>query len=496
MIYKYDNFLRPLTEYDNSIKIIDSLNNIKYSIDPFVINNVLVSNNLIIINLRSKVIKLNFSSKNEAILALPRIKEQIDYLTNKTPKQVDKEVKKYVENVFEEVNVIVGPTGPAGIDGLIGATGATGIDGLIGVTGATGIDGLIGATGPQGEIGATGPQGATGAAGDGIIGFIFTDTVNGFEIGTVDHKQTSIGNYTIEGSGNLEHEMPLVSGRLVNEAYVTSAIASIVGVTGPQGVTGSQGEIGLTGLTGATGPQGEIGLTGVTGATGPQGATGAAGDGIIGFIFTDTVNGFEIGTVDHKQTSIGNYTIEGSGNLEHEMPLVSGRLVNEAYVTSAIASIPTSSPFINSNVEYSHTGNAFETVVYEVPIPIDTILGTEKIDLELAYYKVGTGGIATVRAYVGTTNNPTASVFIGGLQLSSAANLSARFRRRMLIKSLTSQRIFNPTNLSSPTDYGVSSTLSTLSINFGLDQILFFTIQNGSTLDITRIEDIYINIIR
>ncbi len=384
MIYKYDNFLRPLTEYDNSIKIIDSLNNIKYSIDPFVINNVLVSNNLIIINLRSKVIKLNFSSKNEAILALPRIKEQIDYLTNKTPKQVDKEVKKYVENVFEEVNVIVGPTGPAGIDGLIGATGATGIDGLIGVTGATGIDGLIGATGPQGEIGATGPQGATGAAGDGIIGFIFTDTVNGFEIGTVDHKQTSIGNYTIEGSGNLEHEMPLVSGRLVNEAYVTSAIASI----------------------------------------------------------------------------------------------------------------PTSSPFINSNVEYSHTGNAFETVVYEVPIPIDTILGTEKIDLELAYYKVGTGGIATVRAYVGTTNNPTASVFIGGLQLSSAANLSARFRRRMLIKSLTSQRIFNPTNLSSPTDYGVSSTLSTLSINFGLDQILFFTIQNGSTLDITRIEDIYINIIR
>jgi len=102
MIYKYDNFLRPLTEYDNSIKIIDSLNNIKYSIDPFVINNVLVSNNLIIINLRSKVIKLNFSSKNEAILALPRIKEQIDYLTNKTPKQVDKEVKRYVENVFEE----------------------------------------------------------------------------------------------------------------------------------------------------------------------------------------------------------------------------------------------------------------------------------------------------------------------------------------------------------------------------------------------------------
>ncbi|MGU9539452.1 hypothetical protein ACQX0N_10810 [Clostridium tepidum] len=57
----------------------------------------------------------------------------------------------------------------------------------------------------------------------------------------------------------------------------------ITGATGPQGVTGSTGPQGVTGATGPQGVTGPTGPQGVTGATGPQGVTGATGpQGITG----------------------------------------------------------------------------------------------------------------------------------------------------------------------------------------------------------------------
>ena len=47
MSYSYDKFLRPLTESDKSIKILDNSNIVKYTIDPFAIVNLLATNNII-----------------------------------------------------------------------------------------------------------------------------------------------------------------------------------------------------------------------------------------------------------------------------------------------------------------------------------------------------------------------------------------------------------------------------------------------------------------
>ncbi|MBK7148175.1 MAG: tail fiber domain-containing protein [Bacteroidetes bacterium] len=58
----------------------------------------------------------------------------------------------------------VGPTGPAGANGLQGSTGDTGPQGLQGLTGPTGD------TGPQGLQGITGPTGPLGAAGGDLSG--------------------------------------------------------------------------------------------------------------------------------------------------------------------------------------------------------------------------------------------------------------------------------------------------------------------------------------
>ncbi len=81
MSYSYNKFLRPITSSDKSIKILDDTNDIKYTIDPFAIQNVSISNNILKINLKSKrIISLHFSTINEAKLALTRIQIQIDTL--------------------------------------------------------------------------------------------------------------------------------------------------------------------------------------------------------------------------------------------------------------------------------------------------------------------------------------------------------------------------------------------------------------------------------
>ena len=98
MSYSYDKFLRPITTSDKSIKILDDTNDIKYTIDPFVITNAAAINNILRISLRSlKVILLSFSSKNEAKIALTRLQQQIDTLTTKVPILIDKDIQNYIQ---------------------------------------------------------------------------------------------------------------------------------------------------------------------------------------------------------------------------------------------------------------------------------------------------------------------------------------------------------------------------------------------------------------
>jgi hypothetical protein len=127
MSYSYDKFLRPITTSDKSIKILDNTNDIKYTIDPFVITNIAAINNILRISLRSlKVILLDFSTKNEAKIALTRLQQQIDTLTTKVPILIDKDIQNYIQYQIEQIGIIVGPTGSQGVTGSIGPQGVTG----------------------------------------------------------------------------------------------------------------------------------------------------------------------------------------------------------------------------------------------------------------------------------------------------------------------------------------------------------------------------------
>ncbi|CAG7581578.1 MAG: triple helix repeat-containing collagen [uncultured marine phage] len=86
-----------------------------------------------------------------------------------------------------EANLVVGITGPQGIQGEIGPTGSQGIQGEIGPTGSQGIQGEIGPTGSQGiqgEVGATGPQGPLGDTVDQVYFRGISNNTSNYNTGT------------------------------------------------------------------------------------------------------------------------------------------------------------------------------------------------------------------------------------------------------------------------------------------------------------------------
>jgi len=155
MSYSYDRFLRPITSTDRNIQILDNTGIIKYTINPFSIVDSMVSNNLLKINLKgARIITINFSTSNEAKLALPRLQAQIDTLTQKTPLVIDKEIKNYIDS-------LVGGTGTSGTSGSSGISG-------VGATGSSGTSGSSGAAGSSGSSGSSGISGGSYNYSNGI----------------------------------------------------------------------------------------------------------------------------------------------------------------------------------------------------------------------------------------------------------------------------------------------------------------------------------------
>lgn len=106
MSYSYDKFLRPLTTTDRNIQIIDNNGIVNYTVNPFSVLDIMISNNILKINLRSKrVISIPFSTTNESKLAISKLQEQLDYLKSKVPGFIDKQIENYVEDKISSVDV-------------------------------------------------------------------------------------------------------------------------------------------------------------------------------------------------------------------------------------------------------------------------------------------------------------------------------------------------------------------------------------------------------
>ena len=171
MSFSYDKFLRPLTSSDRNIIIIDDNGKPVYTINPYSILNVRVSNNLLQINLKSKnVISIPFSTTNESKNAIVLFQNQVDLLIEKTPGFIDKQIENYVDSV------IVGATGGSGTSGTSGTSGESG------TSGSSGTSGEPGTSGSSGTSGESGTSGVTGATGPGYE----WNFVNGLSINSLD----------------------------------------------------------------------------------------------------------------------------------------------------------------------------------------------------------------------------------------------------------------------------------------------------------------------
>ena len=98
MAYKLENFLVQVSGTDRLLKIKESSGIIKHTIDGFSITSLRAINNIVKIITKSSTIDLDFSTTNEARIALSRIQAQIDLLKEKPPIFLDKKISNYLSD--------------------------------------------------------------------------------------------------------------------------------------------------------------------------------------------------------------------------------------------------------------------------------------------------------------------------------------------------------------------------------------------------------------
>jgi hypothetical protein len=119
MNFSLDTFLKPLTPNDLVIRIYNSSGVLYNSTNPFSIIRTYASNNVLNINLnRNQIIKLNFSTSDDAGKALSKLQSQIDILKTKTPAIVDTKIQNQVNALREVVDRVVF-SGPSNVVTLI-----------------------------------------------------------------------------------------------------------------------------------------------------------------------------------------------------------------------------------------------------------------------------------------------------------------------------------------------------------------------------------------
>ena len=100
MIYTWNTFLKPLSNESRNISI--SGMNEKFIINPFFATSPHITNNILKIKTKDHTIDLQFSSPNEAKLALRELQNQIDILKNKKPINTNA----YIDNIVSSAHHI------------------------------------------------------------------------------------------------------------------------------------------------------------------------------------------------------------------------------------------------------------------------------------------------------------------------------------------------------------------------------------------------------
>lgn len=100
MAYNINTFLKPLSQSDRLIQIIDSNGVVKYSINPFTVKNTFVRGNVIYISLNSdREILIDFRNQTESRQAIVLLESQLETLRNKAPNYIDRIIEEYIHGI-------------------------------------------------------------------------------------------------------------------------------------------------------------------------------------------------------------------------------------------------------------------------------------------------------------------------------------------------------------------------------------------------------------
>jgi len=229
MAYSLSTFLKPLSQTDTSIQIMDTDLIIRWTVNPFTVNNLYVQNNLVKISLSShREIVIDFRTTNEAKEAILRLKSVLEVLRNKTPQYIDKIIEEYINgiglsysngNLYVNANLIPGLTNTYTIGNyqtdwkdLFVSTSSIYIGGV--TLSSDGENLLVNGSLVSG-VGATGPQGSTGPAG---IGGVIVD-----EVILLNNVTGGYSNWTADYTSS--------GGDVEITAYITGYVSNTSSVT-------------------------------------------------------------------------------------------------------------------------------------------------------------------------------------------------------------------------------------------------------------------------
>ena len=100
MAYSLSTFLKPLSQTDTSVQIMNSDMVVKWTINPFTVKNVFLQNNLVKISLNSdREVVLDFRTTNESKQAIVKLQSALEVLRNKTPQYIDKIIEEYIHGI-------------------------------------------------------------------------------------------------------------------------------------------------------------------------------------------------------------------------------------------------------------------------------------------------------------------------------------------------------------------------------------------------------------
>jgi hypothetical protein len=147
---------------------------------------------------------------------------------------------------------------------------------------------------------------------------------------------------------------------------------------------------------------------------------------------------------------------------------------------------------LKSITDVSHTGDTNVTQVYSDLIIAATFSVSSVLNLYAQFRKVGTAGNLAVRLYVNTSNTLVGATQIAQYNSGIAANLYYGVARMGLIKSATNTEIYNTTASIISSVINSSTAVSSLNIDWTVDQYFLISIQLTNTTDTGTLSGLFL----